>query len=216
MEEAANGTAIVPPYAAPAEPVLTATDTTVPESSGNTMGYMLGALAVLAVPLLAILAILPARRRRKALAKPEAQVAGDVPKRTEWPVESTKPTPIVVSASAESPAPVTEGPYDNRVATFSHSSAPVRGALPANGAAVPLPARMPENFEERDALLKRMAAARPDRANPFGHYKSRIKRARLILQSLGRKFENVDPWIDLSEYPNNWPELARRKYLRAA
>lgn len=179
---------------------------------------MLGALAVLAVPLLAILAILPARRRRRALAKPSAGSAtAEVPKRTEWPVDHATPATVVVPAAAETKnSPITQGPYDNRVAAFSHASAPVRGALPANGAATPLPARVPDDFEERDALLKRMAAARPDRANPFRHYKARIKRARLILQSLGRKFENVDPWIDLSEYPNNWPELARRKYLRAA
>jgi hypothetical protein len=79
------------------------------------------------------------------------------------------------------------------------------------GASVPLPAKMPETFEERDALMKRMIAAKPDRANPFTSPIQRYKRAKLILQSLGRDFGDAEPWIDLSQYPQNWPELARRK-----
>ncbi|HTN13536.1 MAG TPA: hypothetical protein VL094_01895 [Sphingomonadaceae bacterium] len=82
--------------------------------------------------------------------------------------------------------------------------------------AVELPRAVPASFEERDALLKRMLDARPDRANPFRSRRARLKRARLILQSIGRKFERADPWIDLADYPNVWPELARRKHLQAA
>ena len=54
-----------------------------------------------------------------------------------------------------------------------------------------------------------MIDAKPDRANPFTDRKARMRRARLILQSLGRKFDGARPWIDLSDYPENWPELAR-------
>ncbi|RXZ65789.1 hypothetical protein [Pelagerythrobacter rhizovicinus] len=86
---------------------------------------------------------------------------------------------------------------------------------PATGAAVVLPPELPETFEERDALLKQMIAAKPDRANPFRSTRARARRARLILQSLGRKFENVRPRIDLSEYTANWPALARRPVRHA-
>jgi hypothetical protein len=91
---------------------------------------------------------------------------------------------------------------------------PVRGALPSDGAAVDLPATVPETYEERSALLKRMVEARPDRANPFTDRKARLRRARLILQSLGTTFDR-EPLIDLSQYPNNWPELQRPRYKAA-
>jgi hypothetical protein len=56
-----------------------------------------------------------------------------------------------------------------------------------------------------------MIDAPPDRANPFTDRRARLRRARLILQSLGRTFENAKPWIDLSDYPENWPALAHRR-----
>jgi hypothetical protein len=93
---------------------------------------------------------------------------------------------------------------------------PVHRRDSARGPAVALPRCIPDNFAERDALLKRMIAAAPDRANPFRSRKARIHRARLILQSLGRDFRSVDPWIDLGDYPGIWPELARRRYPHAA
>jgi hypothetical protein len=91
---------------------------------------------------------------------------------------------------------------------------PVTGALPSEGAAVDLPARLPESYEERNALFERMVNARPDKANPFTDRRQRMKRARLIMQSLGVTFDH-EPRIDLSQYPNNWPEL-RRQYHKAA
>lgn len=89
---------------------------------------------------------------------------------------------------------------------------PAPSSLSHSGASVALPRSMPQTFEERDALLKRMVAAKPDRANPFHGYKARVYRARLILQSLGRDFGDTMPWIDLSQYSSNWPELARNRY----
>jgi hypothetical protein len=87
--------------------------------------------------------------------------------------------------------------------------------LAHSGASVALPRVMPQRFEDRDALLKRMIAAKPDRANPFTSYGARRKRARLILQSLGQDFEGREPWIDLGQYSANWPELARRRNAAA-
>lgn len=116
------------------------------------------------------------------------------------PVES-EPEPVVAPVAAKEPAPAP---------TASHPLDSYRG-VPNSGAAVALPEELPQTFEERDALLKRMIAAKPDRANPFRSTKARAKRARLILQSLGRKFDNVKPRIDLSEYTANWPALARKR-----
>jgi hypothetical protein len=59
-----------------------------------------------------------------------------------------------------------------------------------------------------------MVAARPDKANPFTDRRQRTKRARLIMQSLGVTFDR-EPRIDLSQYPNNWPELQRPRYKAA-
>lgn len=107
-----------------------------------------------------------------------------------------EPVPVGTTVSDAPKAPARRHPMDG-----------YKG-LPNAGAAVSLPAELPESFEERDALLKRMIAAEPDRANPFRSGKARAKRARLILQSLGRTFENVKPRIDLSQYTRNWPALA--------
>jgi len=130
-----------------------------------------------------------------------AAVTATTPVRADRPVEPTltEPTPI----------------RRQNVSFGATGRSATPGALPSAGASVDLPARVPEDFDERSALLQRMIEAKPDKANPFRNRKSRAKRARLILQSLGRKFEHNDPWIDLSQYPNNWPELARR-YSQAA
>jgi hypothetical protein len=84
------------------------------------------------------------------------------------------------------------------------------GGLPHTGASVALPRALPDDYETREALFRRMVDARPDRANPFTDRRARMKRARLIMQSIGRDFGDADPWIDLSQYPNNWPELHKR------
>lgn len=124
------------------------------------------------------------------------------------PIAATAVAPTHPVASVAEPAPIAE-------ATPVMFREPSR-TLQSNGAAVPLPARLPESYEERSALLKRMIEAKPDRANPFTDRKARMRRARLILQSLGRKFDGAKPWIDLSDYPENWPELARKPQAPAA
>ncbi len=119
-------------------------------------------------------------------------------------------------------APVIERPIpaarpamdrDPQVTTFDaepvHVAAvePSRLVAGSDGAAVELPAQLPASRAERGTLLQRMIAARPDRANPFASHKARAKRARLILQSIGTRFTNRKPSIDLSQYSNVWPEL---------
>jgi hypothetical protein len=120
----------------------------------------------------------------------------------------------VASAPAEAVATSQAEVMATPMALRQHDAAPVRGALPSDGAAVDLPARMPETYEERSALLDKMVAARPDKANPFTDRRQRLRRARLIMQSLGHTFDR-EPLIDLSQYPNNWPEVARQ-YHKAA
>jgi hypothetical protein len=133
----------------------------------------------------------------------------------------------VVTETVENPLmtrPVAEAPIAEPAAAAAPMAAPtmlhrrdpspVAGALPSEGAAVDLPAKPPESYEERNALFERMVNARPDKANPFTDRRQRMKRARLIMQSLGVTFDR-EPRIDLSQYPNNWPEL-RRQYHKAA
>ncbi|MBX7489353.1 hypothetical protein K3177_12590 [Qipengyuania sp. GH25] len=98
-------------------------------------------------------------------------------------------------------------------ATYNSEPAPAMRAEPITpvtsnkDVAVELPSEAPRNPVERDRLLKRMIDAKPDRANPFASHKARAKRARLILQSLGTRFTDRKPGIDLSQYTNVWPEL---------
>lgn len=112
--------------------------------------------------------------------------------------------PVVVERRpAYTPAPVAQ-PFRAE----AHRDAPQPAlatavVLPTAGAAVALPPVAPTDQTERTELLKRMVAARPDRANPFRSPKARLHRARLILQSLGRKFESTRPRIDLSQYTSN-------------
>ncbi len=124
-------------------------------------------------------------------------------------------TPVVAERQpAYAPIPVGEPVRASpRIETPQPAKA-TSAALPTAGAAVALPLVAPTDQTERTNLLKKMIAARPDRANPFRSPKARLHRARLILQSLGRKFENARPRIDLSQYTSNWPALAR--YNRTA
>ena len=92
-----------------------------------------------------------------------------------------------------------------RMAIATPASKPV-ATRPSQGAVV-LPQEVPESFEERDALLKQMVAARPDKANPFRSGKARARRARLIMQSIEESFEKRKPRIDLSQYTEIWPAL---------
>lgn len=102
--------------------------------------------------------------------------------------------------------------------TTNYMPASSTGAtLPAaSGAAVALPREAPEDPVARGELLKQMVEAEPDKANPFRSPRARLRRARLILQSLGRRFESSAPRFDLSDYTSNWPALARRTRLATA
>jgi hypothetical protein len=155
-----------------------------------------GAALALALALWSFVAI----GRRRHVSRRIAQV--------ERPVIERAVDPVATATSST----VTAEPHP---APIRSTWAPAPQAAPApsmshSGAAIALPRTMPATFEERDALIQRMVAAKPDRANPFTSPIQRRKRAKLILQSLGRDFGDREPWIDLSQYPQNWPELQRR------
>lgn len=182
------------PVEAPVEPAAVAANDGAEANTGLIAGG-----AVIGLGLLGLLAF----RRRK-----------------HGPTEPTNEIPIVrkprVEAEPVAAAPQTVEPV---AATPIRSDVPRRpaAATAAYGSgALILPNRVPDSFEERDSLLRRMVAAQPDRANPFRSPKARFRRARLIMQSLGQDFRDREPNIDLSDYPQQWPEVARRKYAAAA
>lgn len=198
----------IAPVAAVAVPPV---ETTAPapvraDDNAGILALILGGLAFLALAIWGFVAI----GRRKPVRRYAAEIVpNSVP---------AVPAPVVIDRTPVAPEPVQAAP--RTVTPLSPSplaarSAQVAGALPHAGASVALPARMPENYAERDELMKRMIAAKPDRANPFTDRGARTRRARLILQSLGRDFGETDPWIDLSQYPNNWPELADKRSVAA-
>ncbi len=173
------------------------------DRAGSILGQIALGLAALGAGAWAIMAL----RRRKSDPKPAPQpqaVAAPPP-----------PKPVVAPIERDVAAAPMAASYDRFGAPTSAATARSAGTVAATGAAVTLPRSLPESFEEREALLNRMVAAKPDRANPFRTPKARRYRARLILQSLGRKFDR-ESMIDLSQYPNNWPELARRDFATAA
>ena len=156
-----------------------------PIDDGSTAALILALLGVGGVGLLAFVLM---RRRKRVADAPVIE------------------RPVVREQASVVPAPVSE----REPATPAYALSPSEEVAPiaaSNGAAVELPRELPESFAERDSLLKRMIAARPDRANPFRSPRARAKRARLIMQSIGTHFTSRKPRIDLSQYTNIWPEL---------
>ena len=111
--------------------------------------------------------------------------------------------PVVARAAAPEPA---DRAYDVAPLGNTHAE-PATSFATGSDALVQLPVEKPRDPAQRDRLLKRMIDAEPDRANPFVSHKARAKRARLILQSIGTRFTDRKPGIDLSQYTNVWPEL---------
>lgn len=178
---------------------LPAADTAEPanDASLGMLAALLGALAVVALAIWGFVAI-GRRRPRTAVPVVERPVV-------ERPVVAERqPEPAATPSLAEPSVTPLASPRPHTAESLAHS-----------GASVALPSKMPESFEERDALLKRMIAAKPDRANPFKSPLQRRRRAKLILQSLGRDFGDIEPRIDLSQYPSNWPSVARRRSVAA-
>ncbi|MGZ5807658.1 MAG: hypothetical protein ACXWIV_11035 [Croceibacterium sp.] len=187
-------TAIAPPPPA-AEPT--------PVQTNNVIGTL--GLALLGLLALAILAagLLFLRRRHPVVTDTVEDPLATSPVVEEPIVEEPVAEPVAAAMPVAAPTMIHRRDIN-----------PVAGALPSNGAAVDLPAKLPETHEERTALFERMVDARPDKANPFTDRHARMRRARLIMQSLGVTFDR-EPRIDLSQYPNNWPELLRQ-YHKAA
>jgi hypothetical protein len=190
------------PIAAPEHAAPPATS----NSNDSLLPAVLGALAVLALAIWGFVAI----GRRKPVDRRAATLERPLPK----PAAATVLAEPVVAQPVMAEPVVTE-PVLDRVTPIGPPRTAPEASLAHTGAAVPLPRKMPESFAERDALLNRMVAARPDRANPFTSPLQRRRRAKLILQSLGTDFSDREPWIDLSQYPQNWPELARNKHAAA-
>jgi hypothetical protein len=154
------------------------------------MALILGGLAALALLAWGFVAI--GRRRRPSIAVIREPVAA---------------RPLVAETAASVPV--------REPLAFAPRAAPPAPSLRHTGAAVALPRTLPESHEGREALLDRMVEAKPDRANPFISPIQRRKRARLIMQCIGKTFDHP-PRIDLSQYPENWPELQTMRYADAA
>lgn len=200
-------------------PAQNATSSNEIAETAGAAGLILSALAILG---LAILAFIGLRRRRKFAAvvpkieRPVVGVANPPKLIATDPVKTGTVEPRGL-ASASDPVSIVNKrdirewaqPVPSSTSTSFSQMRDSAGGLPHAGAAIALPRHAPKDADERSALLRRMIAAKPDRANPFRTRKARLHRARLILQSLDRTFENGKSSIDLSQYPMNWPELAK-------
>lgn len=174
------------PVAAPAETAPVASNDVMDEAI---VAGLLGALGLAAVGGIAFAS--SRRRRRRALGQEAYEPTYDEATIVEEPVYEpaiVEPTPVVA------PKPTYVAPA---MASTAYSG----------GDPVALPSDVPPTVEERVALIDRLVAAEPDRANPFTSRKARAKRARMIVNSLGRSFRSTKPRIDLSEYTNRWPSL---------
>ena len=175
---------------------------------GGVLAGIAGALGLVVIGGLGFVAM---RRRRNAPPYADASepyVDDEMRAESVTPVTVASEEPIVAE-----PRKVTS-PFANRIAPpiadagyARHPLAKVQSPAASRSDRVILPPSIPESFEERDALLKRLIAAKPDRANPFHSRRARAHRAKLIIQSLDRNFEKSKPRIDLSQYSDRWPAL---------
>lgn len=168
-----------------------------------TLAALLGALGLGVVGGVAYAA---SRRRRRQAVENEALDPLDnaaIPAApSAEPVIARSSEPVAAPVHTAS-APVTAA----FAAPVVRAASLARTAPHSSGDPVALPNAVPENFDERDALLKKLIAAAPDKANPFTSPRARARRAKLIIQSLARDFTSRKPRIDLSEYTNRWPAL---------
>ncbi|WP_370177519.1 hypothetical protein [Alteriqipengyuania sp.] len=208
------------------EPEAMAVSPQADESLTITEIVSLALMGLVPIGILALLLFAFARRRKRANAmRAESTASANADVIANRQSVDQPRTVTVMPASTETRTPSEPSIADGFTGT-SATITPVAaarmnrrddfGGLPHTGASVALPAKAPESAEEREALLKRMTDAKPDRANPFTARKARRHRAKLILASLGRKFESGPPKMDLSQYPNNWPALATRSDKAAA
>ena len=216
--EAPNAAASIPPSRAiEAEPFAAAPAGAVPASAaapalvaepldidaaGDVAGQsmLLGLLAALGIGAGAFALVRSRRRRAVGEAEPALR---------EVPV---KPLPQAVAASGTAGYVLERehrvGVHDEPVAA---EYAPEQSVpQTASGSpAIALPAAMPATYAERDSLMRRLVALNPDRTNPFRSPKARARRARLIMQSLGRDFEGRKPRFDLGNYLAPAPRVRR-------
>jgi hypothetical protein len=189
------------------EPVAEPVAATAAEGTNEAM--IAGLLSALGLAAVGGVAFAASRRRRRRVEEfdevnydtIEEPVIEPAPVQTPVAVHTPEPaftTPVVPASSFAYAAPAS---------AMAQTAPPRSASVQPNGDPVPLPAEVPETFEERDALLKTLVAAEPDRANPFTAVRARARRAKLIMQSLGQDFTSRKPRIDLSEYTNRWPAL---------
>lgn len=185
-----------------AEPVAATAD------GGTNEALIAGLLAAVGIVAVGGIAFAASRRRRRR--------ADDLDDRAYDTIEQpAAEQPIVhepIAVRTPEPAFITPvvpvGRFAAATPLMAPTAAPAMGrSTVSNGDPVPLPADVPETFAERDALLKELVSAEPDRANPFTSVRARARRAKLIMQSLGQDFQGRKPRIDLSEYTNRWPAL---------
>lgn len=193
------------PVAVPVEPEPEILAQPVDQSEEAILAGLLAALGLGAIGWAAIGLRRRSRRAAKVRPMPVVEKVAPVPVAS---LPASTPAAGAMQVAPPTPSDIREWMRPNPVERNN-------AAVSNEGAGVALPSNEPETFSERNALLRRMVEARPDRANPFRGFRARTRRARLIIQSLGHTFEKGRSWIDFSQYPNNWPEL-RRNYAAAA
>lgn len=230
----------VPPLAFPETPAVTPDAANTPEPAGMDWNAMI-ALAMLGLIPVGVIALAVIWWRRRSSVAREMRASDAAPltasriasQREPQPSMPRPPVfdrePVVGTGTSTPTPPLPDATYTPPVKAWEPAGsvttldrppveAPVEARKPVDRSAflprdgkVILPDAVPETFEERDRLMRGLVAQQPDAANPFRSGRARARRARLIIQSLGRKFENATPWIDLSQYSYRWPHLAQNR-----
>jgi hypothetical protein len=202
-----------PAAAAPTQADPTQADPTQAGSSMNPAIWVAAIILVLGGAAAAFFATRPRRRPedevydeayqtvpQQAYAEPEATRVANAPTGGLEP-EAPLPAFATVEDVAGTPAVVHDDPNEREVAREmigTEELAPATPAVAAEGEPFTIPAGPVPRGEARDELLRRMVAAPPDAENPFRSRKARLRRARLILQSLEQKQK------DAASEPFDW------------
>lgn len=206
--------AVSVPLAQPAAPsVPSRPSATAPSQAGSSMDPAIWIAAIILVLGGGAAAYFASRRRREdeghddayettpeqAYGEPEPAPRADEPAGGLEP-EAPLPAFATVEDVAGSPGVVHDDPRRgeaDREMTGTEELAPATAAT-AEGEPFTMPAGPIPRGEARDELLRRMVAAPPDAENPFRSRKARLRRARLILQSLEQKQK------DAASEPFDW------------
>lgn len=173
-------TSAAPPTPVTSQVPVAARQPVADAASGRMRDLEVGGLA--GVLVLGGLAIATSRRKRDRIRPLKID---HVPPEVYWPPVAAQAKPLAFAPTADAARP--------HVVDASPAR-PIMANVASDGETADelMAMRVPDTVEGRRALIERIAAAEPDPANPFRSPKARLRRARLIVQAMTHRQQEID------------------------